>query len=200
MRMTFSRLLESISRRFHFEALAVIPRHIGRGWCCRLVRPQSALPREIRPRPEEGHAGRPGRGQAPADQDQIRSQAIYRLNLPQDAQTTLSALQRTAMMEFRWLKNIKTEHNPTGKYRIDEARSDTSEGKTVKFYDTATNKLVDHQTVLKDSELIVSGKQLKPVSKQDFDISKNEVTVHFEFNSEGADRFAEFTRNHVNDI
>ena len=40
-------------------------------------------------------------------------------HLPADAQTTLDALQRTAVMEFRYFKDVISEKNPNAKYRME---------------------------------------------------------------------------------
>jgi len=132
---------------------------------------------------------------------QIGPNTVYKLTLPQDAQTTLGALQRTAMMEFRWLKDIQNQKNPTAKYRMEVIRGTGGEADTYKFYDTLTKKPVDQAAVLADAELIESGKDLQPNgAKQDFSTTKNEIVVDFAFNNEGKEKFAEFTTNHVGDI
>ena len=132
---------------------------------------------------------------------QIGPNTVYKLTLPQDAQTTLGALQRTAMMEFRWLKDIQNQKNPTAKYRMEVIRGTGGEADTYKFYDTLTKKPVDQAAVLADAELIESGKDLQPNgAKQDFSTTKNEIVVDFAFNNEGKEKFAEFTTNRVGDI
>ena len=105
------------------------------------------------------------------------------------------------MMEFRWLKDVQNQKNPTAKYRMEVIRGTGGEADTYKFYDTLTKKPVDQAAVLADAELIESGKDLQPNgAKQDFSTTKNEIVVDFAFNNEGKEKFAEFTTNHVGDI
>jgi SecD/SecF fusion protein len=136
------------------------------------------------------------------DKLQIGKNHVFTLNLPQDAQTMLGALQRTAIMEFRWFKDVQSQRTPTAKYRMQVTQGSEGESDTYKFFDTTNNnKPIDPQQVINESELIVTGKDLRPNSKAGFDPSRpGEVVVHFEFKSEGAQKFAEFTRNHVGDI
>jgi SecD/SecF fusion protein len=125
----------------------------------------------------------------------------FTLNLPQDAQTMLGALQKTAVMEFYWFKNVQTQKNPSGKYVMTVTSGGEGESDTYRFSDAVTKKPVTHKDVIENSELIVTGKDLKSNSKADFDVSRpGEVVVRFDFKSDGAAKFAEFTRNHVGDI
>ena len=72
------------------------------------------------------------------DKLQIGKNAIYKLNLPADAQTTLDALQRTAVMEFRYFKDVISEKNPNAKYRMEIIHGNGTEPETYKFFDTVT--------------------------------------------------------------
>jgi SecD/SecF fusion protein len=135
------------------------------------------------------------------DKLQIGSNTVYSLTLPADAQSTLGALQRTALMEFRWFKDVQNEKNPTAKYRMEVIPGKAGEPDTYKFSDTLTKKPADTQAVINDSELIVSGRDLQPNgAKQDFNTTKNAIVVDFSFNRDGADKFSQFTTNHVGDI
>jgi SecD/SecF fusion protein len=126
---------------------------------------------------------------------------IYELNLPQDAQSMLGALQKTAVMKFYWFRNVQTQKNPNGKYLMSVTPGGEGEADIYKFTDAVTKKPVTHTQVIQDAELIVSGEELRPTSKANFDPSRpGEVVVSFEFKSKGASQFAEFTRNHVGDI
>ena len=77
------------------------------------------------------------------DKLQIGQKAVYKLNLPADAQTTLTALQRTAVMEFRWFKDVISDKNATAKYRMEIVHGSLGEPETYKFYDSVTKKPVD---------------------------------------------------------
>jgi SecD/SecF fusion protein len=123
------------------------------------------------------------------------------ISIPAGSTETLKQLTRTAQLQFRWFKDVKNEKNPAGKYEMSEEPMPTDPRRKVyTFKDAATGKTVPAKQVIDESEKIATGADLLPNSKQEFDTAGRGIVVHFEFNSQGAAIFADFTRNHVGDI
>lgn len=109
-----------------------------------------------------------------------------------DEQEALELLQTTARLEFRYLKDVRTEKQPLGRYElvIDKEGDD----EVIKFRDLASpeGKLIEpgtpeYQKVIESSPLIVTGDNLRraEVTRQAF---SPEVLLIFD--REGQDKFA----------
>jgi len=121
----------------------------------------------------------------PLIQPQGNSQIIVELPGIADPAKAIAMIGTTALLEFR--------HIPE-KYRPEVQR--TPGGKeTVHFYDKQGMK-VPTPVVYNESELVVSGRSLKPNCTVGIDPTEGPA-VHFEFDSEGANKFAQFTRKNV---
>jgi SecD/SecF fusion protein len=122
------------------------------------------------------------------------------VRIPAGSTETLKQLTRTAQLQFRWFRDVKTEKNPGGRYEMTSAPHPIDPRReTYLFRDVSSGKEIPAKEVIEKSELIVTGSELLPVSKQDFDPSHG-IVVSFEFNRKGAAAFADFTRNHIGDI
>jgi protein-export membrane protein SecD/preprotein translocase SecF subunit len=109
-----------------------------------------------------------------------------------DEQEARDLLQTTARLEFRYLKDVRTTKNPTGRYEliIDKQGDD----KVVKFRDSISpdGKIIEpgtpeYQKIIESSPLIVTGDELEraEVIRQSFS-----PEVLLIFNREGNDKFA----------
>jgi SecD/SecF fusion protein len=109
-----------------------------------------------------------------------------------DEQEARELLQTTARLEFRYLKDVRTTKNPTGRYEliIDKQGDD----KVVKFRDlfSPDGKIIEpgtpeYQKIIESSPLIVTGDELEraEVIRQSFS-----PEVLLIFNREGNDKFA----------
>ncbi|MFN4033992.1 MAG: protein translocase subunit SecD, partial [Fimbriimonadales bacterium] len=109
-----------------------------------------------------------------------------------DEQEARELLQTTARLEFRYLKDVRTEKQPLGRYEIVLDRQGDDE--IVKFRDLTSpeGKLIEpgtpeYQKLLESSPLIVTGDELEQarVTRQAFS-----PEVLLIFNKEGQDKFA----------
>ena len=109
-----------------------------------------------------------------------------------DEQEARELLQTTARLEFRYLKDVRTVKNPTGRYEliIDKQGDD----EVVKFRDLLSpdGKIIEpgtpeYQKIIESSPLIVTGDELEraEVIRQSFS-----PEVLLIFNREGQDKFA----------
>jgi SecD/SecF fusion protein len=109
-----------------------------------------------------------------------------------DEQEARELLQTTARLEFRYLKDVRTTKNPTGRYEliIDKQGDD----EVVKFRDLLSpdGKIIEpgtpeYQKIIESSPLIVTGDELEraEVIRQSFS-----PEVLLIFNREGQDKFA----------
>ncbi len=102
-------------------------------------------------------------------------------------------LQTTARLEFRYLKDVRTDKNPTGRYEIVIAKDERGE-EVVRFRDLRSSdaKIIEENTeeyrqIIESSPLIVTGEDLvrAEVTQQAFS-----PEVLLIFNREGQDKFA----------
>jgi len=119
-----------------------------------------------------------------------------------DPQKALEVLQTVAQLEFRHLNNVVTAQNPDRPFKMTVIPGDATKGETdtYQFSDATTNQKVETEKVLEGTELILKGDALKPTSRAEIDPGKGQPIVTFEFNAEGAQRFASFTTENVNEI
>lgn len=93
-------------------------------------------------------------------------------------------------LEFRYFKNVQSGRNPNAPYRMEV------DGDVYTFYDREGNE-VPHEKIIAESELILTGADLKDNAIANIEGVQSVVLV--EFQREGRQKFAEFTRRHVND-
>jgi len=102
-------------------------------------------------------------------------------------------LQTTARLEFRYLKDIRTEKNPTGRYEIVLAKDERGE-EIVRFRDLRSTeaKEIDenseeYRQIIQSSPLIVTGDELERAEVTQQAFSPEVLLI---FNREGQDKFA----------
>jgi protein-export membrane protein SecD len=109
-----------------------------------------------------------------------------------DEQEARDLLQTTARLEFRYLKDVRTTKNPTGRYELILDKQGDDE--VVKFRDLLSpdGKIIEpgtpeYQKIIESSPLIVTGDELEraEVIRQSFS-----PEVLLIFNREGQDKFA----------
>jgi SecD/SecF fusion protein len=108
-----------------------------------------------------------------------------------DEQEARELLQTTARLEFRYLKDVRTDKQPAGRYRILEEQNTDD---VVRFVDLTSpdGKVIEpgmpeYQKIIESSPLIVTGDELEraEVVRQSFS-----PEVLLIFNREGQDKFA----------
>lgn len=118
---------------------------------------------------------------------------------PQEALDTLVTV---AQLEFRHLREVETDENPSAPYRMSHIPGDAEKGEPDRytFVDSATRKTVPAEEVLKSSDLILKGDSLKPTSQPQIDPNTAQPYVSFEMRPEGAQAFGSFTTENVGAI
>jgi protein-export membrane protein SecD/preprotein translocase SecF subunit len=118
---------------------------------------------------------------------------------PEEALKTLATV---AQMEFRYLNTVRAGRNLSGRYDMTVTPGDVKKGEAdlYSFTDAETKKEVSQEEVLKDTQLILKGNQLKPVSKAGVDPTNGQPEVSFELTGDGAKVFGDFTREHQGEI
>jgi protein-export membrane protein SecD/preprotein translocase SecF subunit len=126
-----------------------------------------------------------------------KQQVLVVLPGARNPEEALKQLQTVAQMEFRHLNQVNTRNSSNRRYKMDIIPGDAAKGEpdTYKFIDNRTGKEVPQAEVLRESPLILKGDWLLPNSKPEINPQSGEPYVTFEFNSEGAKRFGEFTGN-----
>jgi SecD/SecF fusion protein len=119
-----------------------------------------------------------------------------------DEQEARDLLQTTARLEFRYLKDVRTDKQPAGRYRILEEQNTDD---VVRFVDLTSpdGKVIEpgmpeYQKIIESSPLIVTGDELKRAEVVSQAVSPE---VQLIFNREGQDKFARasslYLREHI---
>jgi len=129
------------------------------------------------------------------DKNQIIVEIPHKVN----EKEVLSMLKPTSLLEFRYLKDVKTEKNPKAPYDL-EIFSSPQGGEKIVFYDRK-GKEVPVATVLKDSPVILTSKDLDPkggarVEKGPFGLPQ----IVFHLNNQGQKKFYQFTKSHIEEF
>lgn len=103
-------------------------------------------------------------------------------------------LVRPVQLEFRYLRLVQSDRNPQAPYNMAVPRGDDED---YAFTDRE-GKDVPESEVLAKSERILTGADLRDNATAD--IAGMRSVVRIEFKDEGKDKFAEFTRRHVDEI
>ncbi len=130
----------------------------------------------------------------PVVQPKPPRQVIVEIPDVKDKEELATRLSRPTRLEFRYFRNIQSDRNPGAPIRMQVDRENGDE--KIVFYDPE-GKEVPHSKILADSEVILTGADLKDNARGD--ISGMRSVVRIEFKPEGAKKFAEFTRRHVGD-
>jgi protein-export membrane protein SecD/preprotein translocase SecF subunit len=119
-----------------------------------------------------------------------------------DEQEARDLLQTTARLEFRYLKDVRTDKQPAGRYRILEEQNTDD---VVRFVDLTSpdGKVIEpgmpeYQKIIESSPLIVTGDELERAEVVSQAVSPE---VQLIFNREGQDKFARasslYLREHI---
>ena len=119
-----------------------------------------------------------------------------------DEQEARELLQTTARLEFRYLRDVRTDKQPAGRYRILEEQNTDD---VVRFVDLTSpdGKVIEpgmpeYQKIIESSPLIVTGDELKRAEVVSQAVSPE---VQLIFNREGQDKFARasslYLREHI---
>jgi protein-export membrane protein SecD len=119
-----------------------------------------------------------------------------------DEQEARDLLQTTARLEFRYLKDVRTDKQPAGRYRILEEQNTDD---VVRFVDLTSpdGKVIEpgmpeYQKIIESSPLIVTGDELERAEVVSQAVSPE---VRLIFNREGQDKFARasslYLREHI---
>jgi len=135
----------------------------------------------------------------PLIQAKGRNQIVVELPAIQKEEEALQMLKSTAMVEFRYLQNVRSDNNPTAPYRMDVIQQEGKE--EVVFYDI-NGKEVPHSKVLENAPIVLTGKDLNPKQRASARTNpvNNKPEVGFSLSPEGQKKFAAFTAGHVGDI
>ena len=130
------------------------------------------------------------------------SRILMRFQDVSDSQRVLEGLTTPGRLEFRHLANVTSDRNPRARYRMSEIAADPTKG-TVARYTFRENlpggKQVPVEQVIKESALILRGDALQPTSRAVI-AGNAQPQVSFDFKSEGARIFADFTSANVGEI
>jgi preprotein translocase subunit SecD len=139
----------------------------------------------------------------PLIQPKGSDQVVVELPGMENQQDAVDALQSTAQMEFRHLRTVhfkdQTRFRPAaGKYTMDVAED--PKGNDIYAFTDAEGNDVPAEKILADSELILTGNDLKPVSVANKDTQSYKTIVSIEFTKDGKKAFGDFTRKNVGEI
>jgi len=129
-------------------------------------------------------------------------QVVILLPGVKDPQKALDSISQTAQLEFRHLNNVSTDRNPNARYKMTHTPGNPARNEPDKysFTDSSTNKPADEKEVVAQAPLILKGNYLKATSEAQINPTNGQPQVTFEFNSEGAQRFATFTSENTGEV
>ncbi len=118
---------------------------------------------------------------------------------PLDKSAAVQTLRKAAKLEFIYLKDVKSERNPFGKYEINPGSNTFTNRETHK---SLTEEEARRDILYKDpANLIITGKNLKPgAAAANYGANGNGAVVTLELDKEGTDKFRDFTAAHVKDL
>lgn len=116
-----------------------------------------------------------------------------------DPELALSYIKETALLEFSYVRGLESRRNPVAKTKWELIRDEETGGEKIIFTNNLTGKEMTHEEVLESAELVVSGKDLN-IDGIRADIRMGMPVVYLAFNKEGARKFGDFTRKHIDDV
>jgi preprotein translocase subunit SecD len=135
------------------------------------------------------------------EEPKVRSdgtELVVELPKQDDLKGAVSYLKAQGLLEFRYVDGLKSVRNPVSKIGWQADRDERTGEETIIFTNNKTGEEMTHAEVLAGSELVVAGKDLD-VSATKAVLQMGEPVVCIAFNEEGAARFADFTRRHIDD-
>jgi len=138
----------------------------------------------------------------PLIQPKGADQVVVELPGIEHKEEAIGQLKSTARMEFRHLYNVhyadaKTYRPAAARYAMTTGVVGGKDGFT---FTNAQGNSADQLKVIAESRLILTGNDLKPVSRTTKDSDGFGPAVALEFTPEGRKRFADFTRRNVGEI
>ncbi len=134
----------------------------------------------------------------PVIQPKGDKQVVVELPNITDRQEAIDLLKSTAQMEFRHFKNIESKRHPNAPYRMDVETDENGDDRYI-FTDKKTGEEIKPEKIIAESELILTGNDLKPNAQAQKSPQNFQIYVAIEFDKDGRKKFADFTRRHVND-
>jgi SecD/SecF fusion protein len=126
------------------------------------------------------------------------NQVVVELPAIQREEEALAMLKSTAMVEFRYLKDVQSQNNPAAPYKMDVIHKPDGREEVI-FYDIQ-GKEVPQSKVLENAPVILTGNDLNPKRRARAEPGPtNQPEVTFALNPEGQKKFAAFTAGHVGD-
>lgn len=122
-------------------------------------------------------------------------QIVVELPDIKDVDQAIGMLQGTARMEFRHLIDVEDKRHPTAKYRLSTSKNENGE-EVVTIMDLQGNDVT--KKAIEESPLILTGSDILSNSKATTGSNYGTV-VAIEFNNEGRQKFADFTRRNVDE-
>ncbi|MEN6611825.1 MAG: protein translocase subunit SecD, partial [Armatimonadota bacterium] len=121
-----------------------------------------------------------------------------------DPEKALNQIKKTAALEFYYLKDVQNVNNTMGIWRMEAPLSKEDayiftgpRGETIDSIKQPKEVLEKVVNTAKNKP-ILTGKDLLPVAKANVN-QRQQVVIEIEFNSEGREKFAKFTKGHVDD-
>ena len=140
----------------------------------------------------------------PLIQPKGTDQIVVELPDIKDEEKAIKDLQSTARMEFRHLNNVHYADNKrfrpaAAKYTLN-VEKDEKTGEEIFVFTDAEGNEIKTEKIIAESRLILTGDDLKPVSRATKGSQGIGSAVAIEFKREGKKKFADFTRRNVNEI
>lgn len=129
-------------------------------------------------------------------------QVVILLPGVKNPQEALDSISKVAQLEFRHLNNVSTDRNPNARYKMTHTPGNPqkNEPDSYSFLDSASNKPAEQKEVVEQAPLILKGNYLRPTSEAQINPTNGQPQVTFEFNAEGAQRFATFTSENTGEV
>lgn len=142
----------------------------------------------------------------PKGKDQVvveLAESVKEKGKPLDKRYAVEVLKKTAKLEFIYLREVKSDKNPFGRYEYKGGNTfvDRQTGRTLTDEEVRKLILYARPKPYPEGDIVLTGKNLVPGKAQaNINPQTQEVETLLQLNSEGRDKFARFTREHVKDL
>ena len=129
-------------------------------------------------------------------------QVLVLLPGAKNPQEAIDQIFKVAQLEFRHLRDVRSDRSPAARYRMDFLPGDPTKGEPdeYRFFDAVSGKAVPDAQVVAGSEVILKGDRLKPTSRAQIDANRGKPFVSFELEPDGARVFGDFTTENVGEF
>lgn len=121
-----------------------------------------------------------------------------------EPEKALNQIRKTASLEFYYLKDVQNVNNTMGQWRMEAPLSKEDayiftgpRGETIDSI-KQPKEVLEKVVNVEKNKPILTGKDLLPNAKANIN-QRQQVVIEIQFNSEGREKFAKFTRAHVDD-